>query len=308
MPHMSIHPKVSRGGTARCATTWTSVRHLNILTIPDDQLFLCRNDATQNASLLESYTSMTQVRRLTRHQEVQRVRRQLETFSFPRLQMLVLVTLTGMAGFTASAILLSGGMLTMWSRYLAALGIAYLVFLGLLWIWLRSRPDDWHNAPDAINAMPTPPHSHAHANDLGAHDGHFGGGGASGSFDDASLDDAPSEVVGEAFSAAAQAEELAIPLVVVVFLASLLLSSLLLVWSAPVLFAELIVDGVLSASLYRRLRGLQPQNWVMTAIRRTAWPFATTALIVAALGWGMTLYAPGAHSIGEVVAHVSSRR
>lgn len=249
-----------------------------------------------------------QVRRLTRHQEVQRVRRQLETFSFPRLQMLVLVTLTGMAGFTASALLLSGGMLTMWSRYLAALGIAYLVFLGLLWIWLRWRPDDWYDAPDAINAMPSPPHSHAHTNEFGAHDGHFGGGGASGSFDDASLGDASGEVVGEAFSAAAQAEELTIPLVVIVFLASLLLSSLLLVWSAPVLFAELMVDGVLSASLYRRLRGLQPQNWVMTAIRRTAWPFATTALIVAALGWGMALYAPGAHSIGEVIAHGSGHR
>lgn len=251
---------------------------------------------------------MTRVRRLTRHQEVQRVRRQLETFSFPRLQMLMLVTLTGMAGFIASALLLSGGMLIMWSRYLAALGIAYLVFLGLLWIWLRWRPDDWYDAPDAINALPTPPHSHAHTNEVGAHDGHFGGGGASGSFDTVAPDDAPGEVVGEALSAAAQAEEFAIPLVVVIFLVSLLLSSLFLVWSAPTLFAELLVDGVLSASLYRRLRGLQPQNWIMTAIRRTAWPFATTALIVAALGWGMAIYAPGAHSIGEVIAHGNGHR
>jgi len=252
---------------------------------------------------------MSRLPRFSRHHEVQRVRRQLETFSFPRLQMLMLVTLTGMAGFMASALLLSGGMLTMWSRYLAAFGGAYLVFLGLLWLWLRTRAEDWSDVPDFSNAIPTP--SHSHVPGVVVHHGDFGGGGASGSFDsallDAPSDGAPTEVVGEALSAAGQAEELAIPLIVIVFLATLLLSSLFLVWSAPTLFAELLVDGVLSASLYRRLRGLQAQHWVTTAIRRTAWPFAVTALIIAGLGWGMAQYAPGAHSIGEVVAHANGR-
>lgn len=255
---------------------------------------------------------MRHASRLSRRHEVQRIRGHLQHFSFPRLQMLMLVTLTGMAGFSASALLLHGGMLTMWSRYLAAFGIAYLVFLGLLWLWLRTRAEDWGDVPDVSNAMPTPSHAHPHASDLGAHDGGFGGGGASGSFDGPAMDipvidDATSEVAGEALSAAAHAEELAIPLVVIVFLAAMLFSSLFLIWSAPTLFAELLVDGVLSASLYRRLRGLQTQHWVRTAILRTIWPFITTALIVAALGWGMALYAPGAHSIGEVVAHTNGR-
>lgn len=251
--------------------------------------------------------------RYSRHHEIQRVRSRLVTFSFPRLKMLVLVTLTGMAGFTASALLLSGGMLTMWSRYLAAFGFAYLVFLGLLWLWLRTRPDDWCDLPDLSGSLPQSSHSHApeHAQDIGAHDGDFGGGGASGSFDataaDAPADALPTEAVGEALSAAGQAEELAIPLIVIAFLGALALSSLFLVWSAPTLFAELVVDGILSASLYRRLRGLQAQNWVVTAIRRTAWPFAITALIAAGIGWGMAQYAPEAHSIGEVVAHANGR-
>ncbi|MBU1237621.1 MAG: hypothetical protein KJ634_03290 [Gammaproteobacteria bacterium] len=257
---------------------------------------------------------MSRLPRFTRHQEVGRIRTHLETFTFPRLQMFLLVALTGMAGFTASALLLSGGMLTMWSRYLAAFGIAYLVFLGLLWLWLRTRAEDWADLPDIANGgMPTPSHSHAHAPDLGAHDGDFGGGGASGSFDGPAgdmpvIDDAAGEVAGEALSAAAQAEEFAIPLVVIVFLATMLLSSLFLVWSAPTLFAELLVDGVLSASLYRRLRGLKTPHWVTTAIRRTAWPFAVTAVIVAILGWSMAQYAPGAHSIGEVIAHANGRQ
>ena len=76
-----------------------------------------------------------------------------------------------------------------------------------------------------------------------------------------------------------------------------------MIYSAPVLFAELLVDGVLSASLYRRLRGLQTRHWLETAVRRTALPFALTAAIVSASGWGMAHYAPEAHSIGDVITH-----
>ena len=255
---------------------------------------------------------MTRPLRLSRHHEIQRVRGELETFGFPRLQMVVLVTLTGAAGFLASSLLLSGGLVTMWLRYLVAFGIAYVVFLGLLWLWLRTRVEDWTDIPDLSNATSNPWPSHEHLHGIGAHDGGFGGGGASASFD-APTADIPivgdtSGPVGEALSAAAQAEEFAIPLVVIIFLATLLLSSLFLVWSAPVLFAELVVDGVLSASLYRRLRGLESRNWVATAVRRTASPFIVTALIVAGLGWGMAQYAPGAHSIGAVIAHANGRQ
>lgn len=249
--------------------------------------------------------------RYIRHQEVQRVLSQLEASSFPRLHMLVLVALTGMAGFMASALFLRGGMLTMWSRYLVAFGIAYLAFLCLLWLWLRTRAEDLTDFPDLSTTLPNLSPSHGQAHGIVVHHGDFGGGGASASFDSASLavpsNGAPPEAVGKALSAAGQAEEMAIPLVVVVFFATLLLSSLFLVWSAPALFAELVVDGALSASLYRRLRGLETRHWIATAIRRTAWPFAVTALIVAGLGWGMEQYAPGAHSIGEAVAYANGR-
>lgn len=249
--------------------------------------------------------------RHSRHREVLRVRGKPETFSFPRLHMLALVALTGMAGFMASALLLSGGMLTMWSRYLAAFGIAYLAFLCLLWLWLRTRTEDWSDFPDLSTTLPDLPRSHGQAHAIVVHHGDFGGG-ASASLDSTSLDApsnaAPPKAVGKALSAARQAEETAIPLTFVVFFATLVLSSLFLVWSAPTLFAELLVAGVLSASLYRRLRGLRTQHWLATAIRRTAWAFAVTALIAAGLGWGMAQYAPGAHSIGEVVAYADGRR
>jgi hypothetical protein len=110
--------------------------------------------------------------------------------------------------------------------------------------------------------------------------------------------------VGDALGAVAEAEELAVPLAVVVValavVAALLLSSLLLVWSAPVLFAELLVDGVLAAGLYRRLRRAPGRHWLETALRRTWLPFLLTAVLAALAGWGLAVYAPGATTLGEV--------
>ena len=78
----------------------------------------------------------------------------------------------------------------------------------------------------------------------------------------------------------------------IVFVGALLLSSFWIVYNAPVLFAELLVDGVLAASLYRRVRGLESQHWLETAIKKTACPFLMMGLLISALGWGMQAYAP----------------
>lgn len=246
--------------------------------------------------------------RFHRHGEIRRIRDRLERDGFPRLQMLLLVTLTGASGFIASYTLLQAGWVVMWPRYLAAFGVAYLVFLGLLWLWLRTRAEDYVDGPDVLDLIPSrSPGSGGFGSGRG---GDFGGGGASASFDapagvDPAVGDAGSPV-GDALGAAAEAEEFAIPLVVLVLAVAVLCSSLFMVYSAPALFAELLVDGVLSASLYRRLRGLETRHWLATALRRTAWPFALTAAIVSACGWGMALYAPGAHSIGDVMTQVRS--
>lgn len=232
-----------------------------------------------------------------RHHEVRRIRDELERDGFPRLQMSLLVALTGGVGFVASYLLLRAGLAEMWLRYPAALGIAYAAFLLLLWLWLRTRAEDYADVPDLLNASPPSPGSCAGT--YSGQGGQSGGGGASASFDDGA---AEADAVGDALASAAEAEEFAIPLVLVVLVGALLLSSFVMVYSAPVLFAELLVDGVLSASLYRRLRGLRARHWLETAIRRTAWTFAATAVIVCAAGWAMAWYAPGAHSIGDVLA------
>ncbi len=78
-------------------------------------------------------------------------------------------------------------------------------------------------------------------------------------------------------------------------------AALWMVWTAPALFAELLLDIGLAAGLYRRLRAVKGDHWLRTAIRRTAGPFVAVALLFALAGAVMQSYAPGAKSIGEVI-------
>jgi len=73
------------------------------------------------------------------------------------------------------------------------------------------------------------------------------------------------------------------------------------VYLAPALFAELLFDGVLSYTLYRRLRTADSAHWLTTAFRRTIVPFALTALFLAIVGAAMGAWAPGAHTLGAVL-------
>ncbi len=183
---------------------------------------------------------------IQRHHLVARMRASLERQGFPRLQMMLLVSLTGAVGFLASYTLLGMGLWQMWLRYLLAFGFAYLAFLGLLWLWLRTRGEDYCDVSDVSDAF-TPRGGHDCASFQGG-GGSGGGGGASGSFDTPSLqpasvdmaDDGVSDALGVVGDAASGADELALPLMVILFVAALLLSSLWVVYSAPLLFAELL--------------------------------------------------------------------
>ncbi|WP_293775944.1 hypothetical protein [uncultured Oxalicibacterium sp.] len=242
---------------------------------------------------------------------IDRLRHRLDRQSYPRLQMSLLVIVTGGMGFLASSLLLLAGMQTMWSRYLLALAIAYLFFLGLLWLWLRTRADDYTHA----DLIPTPNFAHstpcAQA-DFTGKGGTFDGGGASDNFDHSytstmiSVSDhgvLPHDDMGvtEGVDTIGSADELAFPILALVFVGGLLVSAFLLIHAAPTLFAELLLDGVLAASLYRRLRKMDTRHWLETAVRRTAGPFAIVAAMLVLAGWLAQVYAPHAITLSQAV-------
>jgi hypothetical protein len=242
----------------------------------------------------------------TRTHVIQRVEARLRSESFPRLQMMLLVALTGGFGLLASFSLLRLGLESMAVRYPLALALAYLFFLLLIWLWLRTNAEDYVDVPDPSGLIPRGGTSAGPGDFASGGGGDFGGGGASASFDAPLAElggavDSPAKSVGEAVGAAGDADELAIPLVVIALAVGLALASLYVVYIAPALFAEVLVDGALSYALFRRLRAEDRPSWLASAVRNTIVPFAATAVFVAAGGAGMSFYAPGAKSVGQVI-------
>lgn len=244
---------------------------------------------------------------------VLRARRQLEAQSYPRLQMTLMAGLTGAFGLVSSFLLLHlGGVESMTLRYPLALVCAYLMFLFLIWLWLRTQAQDYLELPDLSGSSSNAGHCRVSESMHSGGGGDFGGGGASGSFDGSSAD--MSEATGSVFnvsdsvSSAVDADELAIPLMAVVLAVGLAFASLYVIYIAPALLAEVLVDGAFSYALYRYVRGHDPEHWLATAVRRTVVPFIATGIFLMAMGAAMSAYVPGAHSIGEVVRGASIQR
>ena len=245
-------------------------------------------------------TGLSRQRLHHREALLQRVREHLQRDGFPRLQMALIVTLTGLLGLLASWGLLQAGLVSMKVRYPLAVGIAYLGFLGLLWAWLRTRADDWSDMPDLSGLVPHPTKVEA-APPISGEGGDFGGAGASASFDGTPTATAEPALpdLGDAASSVLETDELAAPFLMVMALAAGVLAAAYAVYIAPTLLAELLLDGLLSVTLYRHLRHLETRHWLHTAFKRTLLPFGMAAVLMAGLGWGATLITPGAHSIGE---------
>lgn len=245
---------------------------------------------------------------------INRVRLRLQRDSFPRTHMALIVGLTGGAGLLASFSLLQLELTSMALRYPLALALAYLFFLFLIGLWLRTNAGDYLDAlnfPTSSSGRVTSPEGLTGIRSGGG--GDFGGGGASGSIDSPPAafladDEAPLNSAGEAVGTVAEADELAIPLLALALAVGLALASVWVIYIAPGLLAEVLVDGGLSYALYRHLYGQEPAHWAISTLRRTLLPFVATAVFLAAVGAAMSHFAPGARSIGEVLASVSQSK
>ena len=73
------------------------------------------------------------------------------------------------------------------------------------------------------------------------------------------------------------------------------------IYIAPALLAEIFVDGVLVAGLYRRLRGYDTQHWLIAAVKRTWLAVSGMAALLAIAGLLTQRFVPEARSITDLI-------
>lgn len=237
-----------------------------------------------------------------------RLRQRLLADSSARLVVLVAITLAGATGFLVSAIALSSGVEQMAVRYLVAALVAYAVFLLLLSAWVRYRRGKLEPDFDLLD-LDIDVDVSRHPSD-GIAGGKSGGGGGGDTWDPTSAktrvaEDAVHGAMSEGFGL--DVEELWWALVVFAILLGGVLGVLYVLYLAPALLAEAILDGIVAAAVYRRLRRRDVSHWsVGTLLRRTWKPAALVIASVALAGFATQLIFPEAHSIGDVIRRFQS--
>lgn len=85
-------------------------------------------------------------------------------------------------------------------------------------------------------------------------------------------------------------------------------ASVLIVFQAPILLAEVLADGVLLAGLSRRFKSSDVEHWTTGAVRRTWKSALFVALVFLAVGLALQLLVPDATTMSEAFWITLSRR
>jgi hypothetical protein len=247
-----------------------------------------------------------------RKRTIARIEERLSRTESPRLQMFVLVATTGAVGFVASSLLLRLGLDSIWLRWSLGVVAAYGAFLSLVGLWVL-----YHRVRARLRDAPPEADPEAHffgeeVPDEEVSDESFmappGAAPERGERQHAGPAKSKRGNLDVDFPDISLGDE-ALPLVLVlVALVAVLGTAGYLVFTAPTLLAELLVDGVLSAALYRRLHRVHEENWLATAVRRTIVPAVITLVLVMATGGGLSRYAPEATTLGGVMKHRAEKR
>lgn len=239
---------------------------------------------------------------------VRQMQERLQAQSWPRVQMALIVACTGLAGLLSSAVLLRLGMHHMGLRYPVVTVLAYVAFLGLIWLWMRTRPEDWGDIADGVEVG-------TDVLDVVSAGYRARGGGvgmpSSGPVQSPGVTLQELEPVSSASTSpssdwglgdVADADELAVVLLIIVAVLALASAGAYIVVQAPTMLAEVALDGAVAGSLYHRLHQAERQHWAQSAWRYTRWPLVALLLTMGLVGWGLDHAAPGANTLGQALA------
>lgn len=201
--------------------------------------------------------------------------------SYPRFHMLLIVSLTGMFGFLSSFFMQKMGVSSMSLRYPLAVSMSYLIFLGLLRLWLycHSNNIEFTDAADITNLRI--------GSDFTVPSG------------DGSLGDA---------LGALDSDDFFLVIIAIVVICAGFLVCMYIVWTGPALLAEVLVDGFVMARIYKRMKFTDQALWLSGALRRTWFPAVLLAVFFAIAGFAMQKLVPDAKNIGHVAKHIINKQ
>ncbi len=71
------------------------------------------------------------------------------------------------------------------------------------------------------------------------------------------------------------------------------------IWIAPILFAELIIDAAVVSTLYKPVKNIQRGHWLLTALKKTAIPAMIVMILLGIAGIVMQAAEPEVVTIGQ---------
>jgi hypothetical protein len=249
---------------------------------------------------------------------------------FLRFHMSLILGGTVLSGVATSKILLLLHVKAMYLRYPVAIAVAYLVFFGLMKLWLlyiashaqgresgkRSSGSGQQNilgdTADSLSGLPDlsfdgPSLPSASFRGGG---GDFGGGGASGSYSDAG------DAVTESLSSSAKGgsgtggsfdldvdldDAVFVLIALVVLLAAIFGAAFYLIYQAPAILSEAAFNFFLATSLAKRARKMDEPDWVGSVFRATWIPFFIIMALSAVAGAVFHKFYPGATKLSEII-------
>jgi hypothetical protein len=211
---------------------------------------------------------------------------------YPRLAVACALTASAAIGLGCSIGLRHCGLIAMWLRYPLALAASYIVFVALLGMFVRRAARRLLEDQDQIRRDALRLQFHRNDSELP---------------DPNALLDNVSEAAREA--GRQEVDPRAAPLFLMLLLSiTVILVCVYYIWMAPVLLADVAVEGALVGWLYRPRFRASGSGWRQVAFEQTGVPAFLLALAFAATGVGFQLYAPQATTVAEVWQHVLQQR
>src|SRR4051812_17999043 len=233
-----------------------------------------------------------------------------------RFHMSLMFAGTLAAALLTSRLLLLAGVHSLMVRYAMAAVGGYLGFFLLVrgWIFYVTRVGPSAPGLDLPDVSPGFGGGGGGGPGPGFHagGGHFGDGGASGSFDDAAVVPTLADAGGGGGGGGSSGswsfgldldEGIWIVIALLVLVACLGGAAIYLVWQAPGILPQAAFEALLAAGLVKAARTNEARGWMRGVVRSTVIPFALILAAAVLVGWTVHHACPTAIRLADVLHH-----